>query len=129
MVDRMRGSFPHLEFARRWRLTDSTLLNLGQCVAIIECMQNMPIDPKLQAQLRQVAFSRGAQATTAIEGNTLSDEELQELLDGKELPKSREYQAQEVKNALEAMQYVWSKVIQENSDDRVTTPGRLRHDG
>jgi Fic family protein len=85
----------------------------------------MPIDPRLQSEFRRVSFSRGAQATTAIEGNTLSDEEVQKVLDGIELPKSRAYQAKEVKNALAAMQHVWRLVIQDGCKDLVT-PKLLR---
>lgn len=116
---------------------------------MIDCIANLPIDPALQAQLRQVAFQRGAQATTAIEGNTLTDDELRQLLAGVELPKSREYQGIEVANALDAMQFVRERIIENRSHDLVTgallkqfnqklgknlgklfdgTPGRYRQD-
>ncbi len=103
---RIEDDYPHLSFQKRWELSQSTCRNLGGCVEIIKLIRDMPIAPKLQAKLRQVAFSRGAQATTAIEGNTLTDDEIRKILDGQELPKSREYQAQEVKNALAAMEHV-----------------------
>lgn len=120
IVARILQDYPHLGFKRCWRLSDNAHLNLGQCVAIIECLANLPIEPKLQSELRTVAFGRGAQATTAIEGNTLTDEELQKVLDGVELPKSREYQGKEVANAIEAMHFVWEKVIRDESSDLVT---------
>ncbi|MBX3442260.1 MAG: Fic family protein [Planctomyces sp.] len=110
-LEDLQRDYPHLTFRKCWRLNERTLLNLGQCVAIINCLAEMPISPKLQKALRRVAFERGAQATTAIEGNTLTDEEVRKLLAGEELPKSREYQAREVKNALEAMRFVWQKVV------------------
>ena len=91
--------FPHLEFKRCWTLSESVNRNLGQCVAIVNCLGGVPVDPELQRELRTVSLQRGAVATTAIEGNTLSEAELQTVLSGKELPKSREYQAVEVLNA------------------------------
>jgi Fic family protein len=120
IVGMILQDYPHLEFRRCWNLTHSTLLNLGQCVAIVDCIAHLPIDPKLQDQLRRVAFSRGAQATTAIEGNTLTDKELQQLLEGIELPKSREYQGIEVSNALDAMHFVWETVARGDTNDVVT---------
>lgn len=112
--------YPHLQFRRCWTLTPETLLSLGHCVAVIDCLGAVPIAPELQHRLRNVAFQRGAQATTAIEGNTLSDDELQQLLAGQELPKSRTYQAQEVQNALAAMNSVWERVVQRGATDPVT---------
>ncbi len=117
---RIEDDYPHLSFQKRWELSQSTCRNLGGCVEIIKLIRDMPIAPKLQAKLRQVAFSRGAQATTAIEGNTLTDDEIRKILDGQELPKSREYQAQEVKNALAAMEHVWSLVVKQGANDLVT---------
>lgn len=112
--------YPHLEFRKCWSLSADTLLHLGQCAAFIDCLSDLPIEPKLQEKLRSVAFNRGALATTAIEGNTLTDDELQRLLDGKELPQSREYQGREVTNTIEAMQFVWTKVIHDQSSDLVS---------
>lgn len=120
MKSKSLQDYQHLEFRRCWRLSERALLNLGECVAIIDALCAMPIDPKLQAQLRHVSFSRGAQATTAIEGNTLTEEELQKVLDGKELPKSREYQAKEVMNAIAAMEHVWHLIINDGCRDLVT---------
>ncbi len=54
--------------------------------------------------MMRVYLVRGAQATTAIEGNTLSEEEVAAQLEGRlQLPPSRAYLAQEVENALAAL--------------------------
>jgi Fic family protein len=48
-------------------------------------------------------LAKGANATTAIEGNTLSEEEVLKLLDGRlKLPPSREYLGKEVDNIVRA---------------------------
>ncbi|MGH3693013.1 MAG: hypothetical protein ACRDRX_03265 [Pseudonocardiaceae bacterium] len=47
---------------------------------------------------------KGAVATTAIEGNTLDEEEVEELLASKRrLPPSQEYLQREVENVIEAL--------------------------
>ena len=107
--------YPHLKFHKCWSLNRTTLLNLGECRAIISALGGLPVPPEVQAHLRQVSFERGAQATTAIEGNTLSDQELQQLVEGGELPKSRQYQGKEVTNALEAMNAISREVIDDGS--------------
>ena len=51
----------------------------------------------------QVYLAKGVLATTAIEGNTLSEEQVREVVDGTlALPPSREYLQREVQNVLEA---------------------------
>lgn len=116
--------YPHLEFKKCWSLTTNTAKNLGRCAAYIEALSRLPIPPDVQRKLRCVAFERGAQATTRIEGNTLTDTEFQQLLAGKELPVSRQYQATEVKNALLAMNSIWDKIITER-DLALITPKLL----
>jgi Fic family protein len=112
--------YQHLQFRRCWELPTSVAINLGKCVAMINCIGMMPIAPAVQAEFRRVSFERGAQATTAIEGNTLSDAELQQVLDGIDLPESRKYQAREVENALHAMSQVWADVVQAGSRSEVS---------
>jgi len=60
--------------------------------------------PESKQKLLRVYMQKGIQATTAIEGNTLSEEEIEKIIDGKnaDIPKSKEYQEQEIKNVLEA---------------------------
>ncbi|MFN8277435.1 MAG: Fic family protein [Chitinophagales bacterium] len=54
---------------------------------------------------------KGAQATTAIEGNTLSDEEIQKIMDNQKLPPSKEYQEIEVKNILNAFNELLTELL------------------
>jgi len=85
---------------------------------------SIPIPPESQDKLRGVAFERGAQATTAIEGNTLTDDEFQQMLNGMPLPKSRAYQGTEVQNALDAMNNIWTRLV-ENADIKPISPKML----
>jgi hypothetical protein len=104
-------NYPHLEFRRCWDPSQKTLMNLGRCEAYIQCLGDLPIDPAAQGELRRRSFARGAQATTAIEGNTLTDEDLAKVLAGQQLPESRAFQEREVTNVLGLMNGLWKEVV------------------
>ncbi len=104
-------SFEHLSFARHWRLSEATIYQLGQCEVLVNILARMPLSPKLKEHLKQVALVKGAQATTAIEGNTLTEEEIGKIVAGEHLAASKAYQEQEVKNIIEAMNKIKNDVF------------------
>jgi Fic family protein len=61
-----------------------------------------------------LSLIKGAQATTAIEGNTLSEEEIKKIEEGWRLPPSKEYLQVEVKNIINAFNALLKEVIAEN---------------
>ena len=66
-------------------------------------------------------MSKGAHATTAIEGNTLTEEEVSRMLDGRlDLPPSRRYLEQEVRNVLDAFRSIDESI--RTSGDLTLTP-------
>ena len=70
---------------------------LGDANAKCEFISGIPLMPEVAKRLNAVSLEKGARATTAIEGNTLSEEEVSLLARGKlDLPPSKEYLAQEV---------------------------------
>lgn len=72
---------------------------LGECKSKFEHIAGTPLRPDVARQLHHLYLAKGILGTTAIEGNTLSEEEVLKFLDGKlTLPPSREYMAQELKN-------------------------------
>ncbi len=74
----------------------------------------------MAVELSKIYLAKGAHATTSIEGNTLSEEEVRAQLDGSlKLPPSRGYLAHEVANVLQALQEI---------DDAVTRGEPLRLD-
>ncbi len=87
---------------------------LGQCDVLIRALNNTPINPRYYQELMEVALRKGAQATTAIEGNTLSDEEILKIERGERLPPSKGYQETEVKNILDA----FNLLLKENIYDK-----------
>ena len=64
------------------------------------------------AELYAVYLAKGVQATTAIEGNTMTEEEVRNVIHkGAKLPESRDYQAREVQNILEACNSIASRIL------------------
>ena len=80
-------------------------LLLGAAESKCKHLAGIPLRPEKQKELNQVSLIKGVQATTAIEGNTLTMEEVGEIISrGSQfrMPKSYEYRQQEIQNMLEA---------------------------
>jgi Fic family protein len=126
MSKKMHREYPHLTFSRQWTLSPKALILLGQCEAYVQAINNTPILPQHYGQLMHVALMKGAQATTAIEGNTLSEEEIRRIMDNEKLPPSKEYQAIEVGNILKAFNDLLEEIVKSNVDHYITLPLLLR---
>jgi Fic family protein len=75
---------------------------LGECQSKCEHIAGVPLKSGIADELHRVYLAKGALATTAIEGNTLSEEEVLKHLDGKlRLPPSRGYLQQEIDNIVQ----------------------------
>lgn len=80
---------------------------LGEAYSKTQHLTGIPLQPALAQKLGNVYLRKGALATTAIEGNTLSANELDNILDnGRELPQSQEYLEQEVRNVIGALEEI-----------------------
>src|SRR4051812_29515706 len=76
-------------------------ITVGECASKCEHIAGVPLLPETAAWMHRVFLAKGALATTAIEGNTLSEKEVLDHLEGKlKLPPSREYLAQEIDNVI-----------------------------
>lgn len=113
------ADYPHLQFRKHWSLSPEVLFELGQCNAIVAAIAEMPLRPSHYRELRQVALVKGAQATTAIEGNTLSEAEVERVAEGERLPPSKEYQEIEVRNILDAMNELLHEVVLEDHEQLI----------
>ena len=102
-----------LNFQLDLRRVDYTLwFQLGEVQAKCEQVTGVPLLPEVEEHLIQVFLAKGASATTAIEGNTLSEEEALELIRGElELPPSREYLGQEIRNIVNACNVIADGVL------------------
>jgi Fic family protein len=75
---------------------------LGECRSKCEHIAHVPLSPETAEELLQLFMAKGILGTTAIEGNTLSEEEVRGHLSGDlDLPASRAYLQQEIANVLE----------------------------
>ena len=78
-------------------------LMLGECHSKCEHLARVPLRPSVAQELHKLYLAKGVQATTAIEGNTLSEEEVRRRIDGeRSISSSKQYQGQEVDNILAA---------------------------
>lgn len=117
---------------------------LGDACSKCEVIAGMPLMPETARRLNRVSLERGAHATTAIEGNTLSQEEVSELARGRlRLPPSKEYLGIEVGNILgvfnemvdgdqippldaNRVKYLNRRVLQDLELDDDIVPGEIR---
>jgi Fic family protein len=120
MERELKGEYPHLLFRKHWEFKEETLLMLGQCEAFVKAINNTPIMPHHYEALMNVALLKGAQATTAIEGNTLSDEEIKKMMEGQKLPPSKQYQEKEVRNILDAFNELLNEIVEEKKENFIT---------
>ena len=117
---------------------------LGDACSKCEVISGIPLMPETARDLNLVSLQKGAMATTAIEGNTLSAEDVEKLMKGElELPLSKEYLGIEVQNILdvfnemidadmplsldvERVKYLNRRVLQNLELDGYTVAGEIR---
>ena len=88
---------------------------LGQAVAFCRQVSQTALPPAVAQKFHTLYLSKGARATTAIEGNTLTEEQVQAQIEGNlDLPPSQEYLQQEVKNILRACGAIWSELMSDS---------------
>src|ERR1700740_2228323 len=89
------------------RLPSERWMVLGECRSKCEHIAGVPLRPDLDQQLHAVYLAKGAAATTAIEGNTLTEEQVLQQIKGElEVPASKEYLKQEVANILKGFNLI-----------------------
>ena len=108
-----KETHPWLDFSLDVRqLAYTTWILLGEAVSKTEHIAGVPLDPDAAKRLHAVYLAKGALATTAIEGNTLTEDEVREHLEGRlQLPPSRQYLAQEIDNIVAACNGIGNAVI------------------
>ncbi len=112
--------YEHISFVRNWELSLPVAKLLGECEAMVQVITNTPLRPQDREKLLQVSLIKGAQATTAIEGNTLSQEEIERVYEGENLPPSREYLQKEVTNVIDALNSLLRDVVVEGKEWPIT---------
>lgn len=107
---KFRADYKRLDY-RTWML-------LGEAQSKCEHILGAPLLPKVAQKLHQIYLAKGVAATTAIEGNTLTEHEVQRRLEGKlPLPPSKQYLGQEIDNVVEACSIIAAPLIDGQSTD------------
>lgn len=82
-------------------------MDLGEAQSKCEHISGVPLKPEVANRLHEVYLVKGAQATTAIEGNTLTEDQVRLRLQGKlDLPPSKEYLGKEIDNVGRAFEKI-----------------------
>ena len=107
---------PWLTFQIDLRLIDfATWICLGEAQSKCEHISGVPLRPSVAKQLHMVYLAKGVLATTAIEGNTLTEAEVIEHLEGRlRLPPSKEYLAKEIDNIIIACEKITTDILIHN---------------
>jgi Fic family protein len=110
------GTHPWIKFDHQSDLDHASpafWLLLGEAKSKCDHIAQVPLQVDTARILHEVYFAKGVKATTAIEGNTLSEAEVQERMQGKlQLPPSKEYLGVEVDNMLAAYNSILNRVRQ-----------------
>ncbi|MCP4136425.1 MAG: Fic family protein, partial [bacterium] len=117
----LKIKYPHIKLERSWSITSKMHYMLGECNSLIKAIINTAIRPDYLESLQKEALIKGAQAATAIEGNSLSIEEIRNIQKGEKLPSSRDYLRIEVENMIESLNVILENVLVKNEIIVVTS--------
>ena len=116
MARKYQESHPWITFQLNLREVGWLLwVQLGEAASKCVHLTNVPLRPETSRKLLNLYLAKGAAATTAIEGNTLTEEEvLQHIEKGLKMPPSKEYLTQEVDNIIEACNGIATLLSKDN---------------
>ena len=90
----------------------ATWISLGEAQSKCVHISGVPLRPSVAQQLHMVYLAKGVLATTAIEGNTLTESEVIKHLEGKlKLPPSKEYLTKEIDNIIAACDKIATDIL------------------
>jgi len=92
-------------FKPKFRYTDGTVNNLIEITSARELILNAYLVPKWEVSLRREALIKATHASTAIEGNPLTLEEVSKLAQGRRVTATRKAK-QEVLNYLNVLEHI-----------------------
>ena len=93
---------------------------LGEAQSKCEHIAGVPLLPSTTEKMNKLYLSKGVSATTAIEGNTLSEEDVLKYLEGTlKLPPSKKYLGQEINNITNVCEKI-SLAFTKNLETQIT---------
>ncbi len=100
---------------------------LGVISADAETIAHSMLKPETGQELHQLFLARGVLATTAIEGNTLNEEDALRAVQGTlELPESQQYLGREIENIIDAANEIKNDLVQGDGSPDLTV-GKITH--
>lgn len=107
---------------------------VGEAVSKLDHIAGVPLQPSVASELNQIYLSKGAHATTQIEGNTLSEKQVRQRVDHElNLPPSQEYLGQEIDNVITGYNLIVGDVVDRHplslTVDRIQEFNRIVLDG
>lgn len=105
-------SHPWINFQLNMKAFDYKIwMLLGEAQSKCEHIAGVPLKPETAKELNRIALIKGAAATTAIEGNTLTEEEVRDYMDHKlQLPPSKEYLGIEIRNIRNEFDFILENI-------------------
>ncbi len=115
-------SHPWITFQFDTRKLDHRIwLLLGEAKSKCEHIMGAPLLPKTVEKMYLVYLAKGVLATTAIEGNTLTEEEVEKRIKGDlKLPPSKEYLGKEIDNVVNAINKIGQRLLVDNDSDKLS---------
>ncbi|MFE7837463.1 Fic family protein [Streptomyces sp. NPDC057474] len=112
-VRQYESTHPWITFNHRLDIVAPLLwMQIGEIRSKCEHIARTPLRPDVQEELYMVYLAKGARGTAAIEGNTLSEDEVRRVAENDlQLPPSRQYQQQEIDNILAAYSLIHKDVV------------------
>ncbi|MFI1889849.1 Fic family protein [Streptomyces jumonjinensis] len=109
-------------------------LLLGEALSKFDHIAGVPLQPEVAAELSGIYLSKGAHATTQIEGNTLSEQQVRRRVEHDlELPPSQEYLGQEIDNVIAGYNRIVEDVVERRplalTVDRITEFNKIVLEG
>ncbi len=113
---------PWLTFAADLKRAPAKLwMLLGAIQSKCEHVANAMLPPNVAKELHTLFLAKGVHATTAIEGNTLTEEQVRARINKMlPLPESKEYQGQEVDNIVAACNTLAAYALDDDSECQLT---------
>ena len=115
MTRKYEDSHPWLTFGVDLRHAPfSFWVLLGEARSKLEHLAGVPLRPDAAQEFHRLYLAKGAWATTAIEGNTLSEEQVRARIEGSlKLPPSQEYLGQEIDNIVAAVNEIARRLFED----------------
>jgi Fic family protein len=85
---------------------------LGECQSKCEHIAGVPLQPETVEELHLMYLAKGVKATTGIEGNTLTEDEVMKQIRGELfLPPSQDYLKQETQNIIDECNRITDEIV------------------